>query len=140
MKKVNSEFQFKVGDILQVIEEGAVYSLYDRMFEEMGFADTKENDGHDNGTIVQVFAVDHHPEFCDKLYAVRDVDGKEALYAEYGLKPIEFKKVEPKAITVQVTKSYTAEVYKDHIAVGCQTMSKEALLKLIEAAKKIGLI
>ena len=140
MKKINSEFEFKVGDILEVREEGAVYSLYDIMFEKMGFTDTKENDGHDHGTMVQVFAVDHHPEFCDKLYAVRNVDGKEALYAEYGLKRVEFKKIEPKSIKVQVTNSYTAEVYKDHIAVGCQTMSKEALLELIQAAKKIGLI
>ena len=140
MTKINSEFQFKVGDILEVIEEGAVYPSYDRMFEEMGFADTEENEGHDHGTMVQVFAVDHHPDFEDNLYAVRDVDGKEALYAEYGLKRIEFKKAEPKPIRVQVTNSYTAEVHKDHITVGCQTMSKEALLELIEAAKKTGLI
>jgi hypothetical protein len=39
-----------------------------------------------------------------------------------------------------ISESYSAKVYAEHIEVGCQKISKEKFTELIEAAKKVGLI
>ena len=39
-----------------------------------------------------------------------------------------------------ITENYSAEVFTDHIKVGCQTISAEKFKELIQAAKEVGLI
>jgi hypothetical protein len=114
--------RFKVGDILQVKDPGSVYSIYGHMFQSMGFINTEVNHGFAENTIVQVFCIDYHPHQRNQLCAVRDMRGNEALYDADGLQEIVFKRPEPKSIKVELTPEYTAEVFKDHIKVGCQTI------------------
>lgn len=48
--------------------------------------------------------------------------------------PIDFIDVE------WISESYNAQVYPDHIKVGCQTISAEKFKELVAAAKEVGLI
>jgi hypothetical protein len=131
--------KFKVGDILQIKKAGLSYSAFNEMFVRMGFADTKRNKIFSEGTIVQVFSVDYHPDTSFLLCGVRDMDGNESLCSWEGLQEIVFKKPEPKSIKVQVG-DYMAEVFESHIEVGCQTISYCEFIRLIDAAKKIKFI
>jgi hypothetical protein len=131
--------QVQIGDILQIKDPRLVYTTYDRMFQRMGFLNKIENEEFEEGTIVKVFYIDYHPDFGHELCAVRDMNGREALYDVKGLQEIAFKRPEPKSLKVQLG-DYTADVYKDCIKVGCQTIYYSEFKSLMIAAKTIGFI
>lgn len=64
------------------------------------------------------------------------VDGnlKNCIFPCFALRLVE-KKMEP--IKVKLNDSYTAEVFKDKVTVGCQTFSFDCINKLYQAALKI---
>lgn len=53
---------------------------------------------------------------------------------------IEDEKAKPTRIDVEISDEYNATITNKHITVGCQTITKETLLEIIEGAKKVGLL
>jgi hypothetical protein len=134
MKK---ETQFKVGDILKVVNSGDCYSSYSEMFYRMKFVNTDHNDSHDHGTIVQVFNVDYHPSQEVAIYAVRSEDGFEALYGAEGLQKLQFNK---RATTVDLNCEVDAIVHEDRIEFAGHVINKYAFKKLVKAARSAGVL
>lgn len=128
----------KVNDIVRVVRGDYTYTTYKDMFKSMGFFNTEGNKAFEDGTIAKVFKRGIHPRDGNVLVAIVDQDGNESLISEEGLEVLSFDRGKP--ISVKISPDYSAIVYKDHIQVGCQRVSKESFEKLIEAAKKQKLI
>ena len=64
------------------------------------------------------------------------LDGKGNDYY-YPLQSVQFVRKEPKKISIQISENYVANVNKDNIKVGCQTITFKAFDKLAEAVAKM---
>jgi hypothetical protein len=125
-----------VGDIVRVVAPGATYSTYSDLFEELGFFNRTINNSFKEDTIAQIFAT--KSENGNKLFAIRDREGNESLIGERGIVRVSFEPRRHSPITI--SDSYTAIVTSEDIRVGCQTITKTTFLKIVDAAKKHGLI
>ena len=75
-----------IGDKVRVINWGAAYDTYDRMFKQLGFRDTKYNCIRDfENEICTIFNTGTHPDFGSPLLALRHSDGRELLIEERGI-------------------------------------------------------
>lgn len=147
-----NNFKFQGDDLVIVTNNNKTYTTYSDMFikkahaEKMGFKNTDKNSIFPNGTVARVFALSRHLDQPDrKLYALVDMNGNETLIREEGLTFV--SKVYDKNlfkrdlfINVRLNEEYIAEVYNNKIVVGCQTITKESFVELVDAAKRKGLI
>lgn len=62
--------KFKVGDRVEIIAQGAIYTTYTKMFKKMGFANQIKNDEGKDGDIGTIFAVEYNNEDKRILYGV----------------------------------------------------------------------
>lgn len=79
-----SKTKFKVGDKVEVIDNGNVYELYSKMFELFGFDNLEKNscDNKDTGVIV---ATNKHEHTKELLYALNLDNGKQVVVNENGI-------------------------------------------------------
>lgn len=134
--------KFQVGQLVKVKNNGETYCSYSTVFKELGFNNTEVNNSFKNGTVGQIFAITKHTNIRgheEYLCALVDEHGNECLIGENGINPLKFERVE-KPTEVKLNIDYTAKVYRNKIEVGCQTITKEAFVKLVEAAKQKKLI
>lgn len=81
--------KFKTGDNVEVKNSGFTYKNYKDMFELMGFKNTLYNGDIKNKEIGTIFRVQLHENQDTILYAIRTLDGREALIGEEGLVKVE---------------------------------------------------
>ena len=77
--------QIKIGDTVEVIYTGEVYSTYKEAFKSLGFKNKEYNDT-ETGQIGKVFGIKKHNSNGDTMYAVRFTDGREVSIGTRGLK------------------------------------------------------
>ena len=78
--------KFKIGDKVEVADSGNTYTTYKRMFEKMGFRDTKKNEFFPKGLIATVFAVSDHETDSDiTLLGLEASDGSQCLMSTKGV-------------------------------------------------------
>lgn len=81
--------KFKIGDKVKVTNFGQTYTIYEYMFDLMGFKNTLRNWALNNREVGTIFGVQLHENQDVILYAVRTADDKEALIGEEGLVKVE---------------------------------------------------
>ena len=129
---------YKIGDFVKVVNPGKTYSTYEDKFVELGFNNIYRNESFWPGTVGQIFGITKHDSAYNTLLALVDKDGNECLISAEGVEPYTYKRKKSK--TVQISSEYQAVITSGKMVVGCQTISKEALLEVIKAAKEVGFI
>lgn len=77
--------KFKVGDKVQVVKPGNSYTTYYKMFEKLGFKDTVQNDGFQEGLVAEVFVVGEHLMTQEPLLGLQAKDGSQSLISAEGV-------------------------------------------------------
>lgn len=93
--------KFKIGDNVKLKNFGKTYTTYEDMFELMGFKNTQYNGDIKNKEVGTIFGVQLHENQDTILYAIRTLDGREALIGEEGLIKVAPPKEEPKQETLE---------------------------------------
>jgi len=78
-KAAQSMGQEWVGKLVKYDRVGGGYPYYNKMFKQMGFANTLENSSVKAGDLCRIFAVDKHETNGDLLAGCRTIDGRELL-------------------------------------------------------------
>ena len=77
---------YNIADIVVVIDPGETYSSYKFMFEKLTLKNKIDNPSFSKGTIAQIFAFAQHPTQFTNCIAIRDLEGKECVIGERGLR------------------------------------------------------
>jgi hypothetical protein len=81
--------KFKIGDIIRVNDNGAIYDTFSEKFKELGFKNTSFNLGIKNGKFAKIFAISNHKFKCNTiLLACISKKGKEFLIDSDGVELI----------------------------------------------------
>ena len=75
-----------IGDRVRVINTGLSYTVYDKLFNSLGFKNTSRNDerGFYNAECI-VFNKSKHLDNGRNLVAIRHIDGRELLIEDIGV-------------------------------------------------------
>lgn len=129
---------YKIGDFVKVVNPGKTYTTYSEKFVELGFNNIARNESFRTGTVGQIFGITEHDSKNKTMLALVDKDGNECLIDAGGVEPLTYERKKSKL--VRVSSEYQATITSDKMVVGCQTISKKALLEVIKAAKEVGFI
>lgn len=85
-KKVIFKFKFEIGDLVQIIRPGYVYSTHERLFKELNFKNKEENylEGKMVDQTWMIFnrTISRYTEF----YAIENCFGEQILINVHGIK------------------------------------------------------
>ncbi len=131
------EYKFEVGQLVRVKDPGQTYTAYGALFDELKFANRKDNPSVPSGTVGQVFGRTSNESY--PKYGIVTMDGQEVLIGELGIEECIFERPKP-AKEVEISTQYVAVITKEHVKVGCQTVDAKKLQNIIAAAIEVGLI
>lgn len=129
-----------IGRLVKVETTGGIYTTYNKMFEALGFRDTKKNDVClREGEILKVFNTGIHCTTGALLLACTTVEGLQLLI---GADAVSFPSTElfmPDRQTFRLNDSYVATIRPEDnfVEVGCQTFSFNSILGLADLIKEL---
>jgi hypothetical protein len=87
---IDTGIGIEIGDTVRIVDTGHVYDSYKEKFVEVGFHNTEENDGLENGTIAYVWWVGQHGTWPTiTMYALRTETGDECLMGLEGIQKVQ---------------------------------------------------
>lgn len=77
----------KIGDKVEVVDNGETFDTYENGFVNLGFKNKTENPLFDNGTIATIFAIgEHEYDSYGQIYGIEDKYGNQSLIGNNGIK------------------------------------------------------